>query len=146
MPATLVVAALLLVTVVKRCRSCLLPTLIGENCLLDPCLLLNPCGPNSECSAVFDLQGNVLADLTQCICLSETLQGDRCTECVPGKTGTNCASDINECASAPCKNGGACNNEANRYSCSCSLPYSGARCEIYNPYLFAINALSLGVV
>lgn len=76
MPATLVVAALLLVTVVKRCRSCLLPTLLGENCLLDPCLLLNPCGTNSQCSAVFDLQGNVLADVTQCICLSDTLQGN----------------------------------------------------------------------
>ena len=37
--------------------------------------------------------------------------------------------DINECASAPCMNGGDCNDRANHYTCNCAAGYHGARCE-----------------
>ena len=37
--------------------------------------------------------------------------------------------DINECASNPCYNGGTCNNNINYYSCSCKNGYTGTRCE-----------------
>ena len=38
--------------------------------------------------------------------------------------------DINECASTPCQNGGTCNDHANGYSCTCLLGYAGILCQI----------------
>ena len=40
--------------------------------------------------------------------------------CRPGYTGTNCESAINECDSAPCKNGGQCVDEINKFTCKCT--------------------------
>ena len=37
--------------------------------------------------------------------------------------------DINECSSNPCLNGGTCNNLVNSYSCSCPSGYTGTNCE-----------------
>ena len=46
---------------------------------------------------------------------------------------TNCCTlctDINECASSPCKNGGRCVDGINGYTCNCASPgYTGAHCE-----------------
>jgi hypothetical protein len=39
-------------------------------------------------------------------------------------------SDINECASNPCENGGTCNNLANQFSCTCAARYTGVTCKI----------------
>ena len=39
-------------------------------------------------------------------------------------------SDINECLSSPCQNGGICVDGINRYTCSCRLGYSGTFCQI----------------
>ena len=38
-------------------------------------------------------------------------------------------SDINECASDPCVNGGICYNELDRYRCECQPGYNGVNCE-----------------
>ena len=38
-------------------------------------------------------------------------------------------SDINECASGPCRNGGSCSNLVNRFVCSCSPEYGGVYCQ-----------------
>lgn len=38
-------------------------------------------------------------------------------------------SDINECASNPCQNGGLCDNLVNSYACKCPLGYTGVNCE-----------------
>ena len=38
-------------------------------------------------------------------------------------------SDINECSSSPCQNGGTCVDGINRYSCSCVAGYNGANCQ-----------------
>ena len=34
-----------------------------------------------------------------------------------------------ECASSPCMNGGTCNEEVNRYTCSCLSGFDGIYCE-----------------
>lgn len=38
-------------------------------------------------------------------------------------------SDINECASSPCLNGGTCVDEVNQFSCVCSKGWSGPTCQ-----------------
>ena len=50
-------------------------------------------------------------------------------DCPAGFVGPRCETDVNECASAPCLNGGTCEDLPNNYSCLCVLGYTGARCE-----------------
>ena len=38
-------------------------------------------------------------------------------------------SDTNECSSAPCANGGTCNDAVNSYTCSCAPGYNGNLCQ-----------------
>ena len=38
-------------------------------------------------------------------------------------------SDINECSSGPCDNGGSCVDQVNHYTCHCKPGYRGGRCE-----------------
>ena len=38
-------------------------------------------------------------------------------------------SDVNECESNPCRNGGTCVNQWHRYSCMCQLGFTGYNCE-----------------
>ena len=38
-------------------------------------------------------------------------------------------SDIDECASSPCANGGVCSNNEGAFSCSCAVGYTGSDCE-----------------
>ncbi|EDO39369.1 predicted protein [Nematostella vectensis] len=49
--------------------------------------------------------------------------------CTSGFTGANCETNINECASNPCLNGGTCVDGVNKYTCSCVSGYIGTRCE-----------------
>ena len=37
--------------------------------------------------------------------------------------------DINECDSSPCENGGTCEDEVNGYTCHCLSGYSGDHCQ-----------------
>ena len=37
--------------------------------------------------------------------------------------------DIDECASAPCQNGGTCVDVINAYICNCAPGYEGENCE-----------------
>ena len=51
-----------------------------------------------------------------------------CT-CSAGFTGDNCAANVNDCASTPCQNSGACTDLVDRYTCSCNDGYSGTECQ-----------------
>ena len=39
-------------------------------------------------------------------------------------------SELNECESDPCENGGTCEDEINAYTCVCAPGYNGTQCEI----------------
>ena len=38
-------------------------------------------------------------------------------------------SDVNECDSNPCRNGGTCVDAMSKYTCSCKTGFSGTHCE-----------------
>ena len=38
-------------------------------------------------------------------------------------------SEIDECKSAPCQNGGTCNDGSNSFTCECFEGFLGGRCE-----------------
>ena len=42
-------------------------------------------------------------------------------------------SDIDECQSSPCHNGGVCNNLQAHYTCSCAAGWEGTNCQIGTP-------------
>ena len=41
----------------------------------------------------------------------------------------NFVSDVDECASSPCWNGGKCIDNINRFSCQCEKGFGGHLCE-----------------
>ncbi|KAK3598970.1 hypothetical protein CHS0354_024642 [Potamilus streckersoni] len=51
-------------------------------------------------------------------------------DCVPGYTGSDCSTDINECESDPCQHAGVCKDLINDYNCTCPNRYDGKDCEI----------------
>ncbi|XP_031559899.1 neurogenic locus Notch protein-like isoform X3 [Actinia tenebrosa] len=52
----------------------------------------------------------------------------RC-ECKLGFTGEQCQTNIDDCASNPCQNGGSCHDQVNSYRCTCATGFTGAECQ-----------------
>ena len=50
--------------------------------------------------------------------------------CPTGFAGTNCETNIDDCAAAPCENGGVCSDGIASYTCACPAGFAGANCEI----------------
>ncbi|KAI9555102.1 hypothetical protein GHT06_017617 [Daphnia sinensis] len=64
--------------------------------------------------------------------------GARCVEgpglayyclCPEGWTGKHCETDVDECCSNPCKNGGLCIDLIGSYQCACPHGFTGRNCE-----------------
>lgn len=56
--------------------------------------------------------------------------GYTCT-CTSGYSGVNCDSEINECLSNPCNNGGTCSDQLDGFTCTCTTSYSGTTCDTF---------------
>ncbi len=39
------------------------------------------------------------------------------------------STDLDECSSNPCQNGGTCADGVNKYTCNCVAGYVGTRCQ-----------------
>ena len=50
-------------------------------------------------------------------------------------------SDIDECASSPCQNGGSCIDEINTFYCACAEGYSGYDCSTSKSFKIAQDTL-----
>ena len=53
-------------------------------------------------------------------------------------------SDIDDCASSTCQNGGTCVDGVNSYTCNCDVGYAGKNCESGN--ILIIYTLATAVV
>ena len=47
----------------------------------------------------------------------------------------SCSSDINECSSSPCENGGSCTDHVNGFTCQCQQGFVGERCQSSKQYV-----------
>jgi hypothetical protein len=56
--------------------------------------------------------------------------------CEVGYEGSRCESDVDECASIPCKNGGTCSDGHDLFTCQCTSGFNGERCENPIPCFF----------
>ncbi|CAH1098434.1 unnamed protein product [Psylliodes chrysocephalus] len=110
----------------------------------------NPCQNNGTC---LDAQNGYTCnclpgysgdhceiDIAVCNATNETrcANGGICEEgpgetftcrCQLGWGGLLCESEIDECASAPCQNGGVCIDHLADYACACLFGYAGRNCE-----------------
>jgi hypothetical protein len=82
----------------------------------------NPCVPPSSALPAPCTNG------ATCNAVTQVVGGDYTCSCAAGYSGTNCATNINECVPAPCQNSAACTDGINTYSCTCVAGYSGTNC------------------
>ncbi|XP_070532565.1 protein crumbs-like isoform X2 [Ptychodera flava] len=92
-----------------------------DDCAIKPCLNGAVCLQRSNQS----LYENVYFDGTFSY---DAAEGFEC-QCQPGFEGRNCETNIDECESSPCQNGGYCQDLNNGYECQCTPGWMGTHCE-----------------
>lgn len=60
----------------------------------------------------------------------KTADGYSSCLCPAGYTDASCETDINECLTATCHNGGTCLDAINGFKCVCPAGYTGSTCQI----------------
>ncbi|XP_041756688.1 protein crumbs homolog 1-like [Coregonus clupeaformis] len=103
----------------------------GKNCQvdIDECEL-EPCENGGECFQRSELlHYGVLSGLQDREFNYEDAAGFLC-HCQPGFAGESCELNVNECESAPCQNGGSCEDLVNSYWCVCLPGFTGVHCEV----------------
>lgn len=88
-------------------------------CVDDPCLP-DPCNGHGTCSNA--------TGAAVCTCSSHWA-APTCAACQPGYTGTDCETNIEDCAARPCKNAGTCADGVAAYTCTCKGAWDGPTCE-----------------
>ncbi|XP_067874178.1 lactadherin-like isoform X4 [Heterodontus francisci] len=75
----------------------------------------NPCQNGGLCELI-SRRGDVFSEYT--------------CKCPTGFQGIHCQTNVNDCASQPCNNGGQCVDLDAHYSCNCPSPYVGKSCQL----------------
>jgi hypothetical protein len=91
----------------------------------------------AQCSGVFDTATNnmwIHAGLSAAFTTNDDLWmldvANYPYTCAAGYTGSSCQTEINECVSSPCLNGGTCVDAVNAFVCQCAPGWSGPSCGI----------------
>jgi len=108
----------------------------GELCTtdIDECAS-SPCKNGAQCSESKSYLANCKGGGTACALEAKVAPDAYKCACVKGWTGFNCATDIDECASSPCKNGAKCVTDTttpvvDAYTCTgCRKCFNGTNCE-----------------
>lgn len=62
----------------------------------------------------------------QCLDLGKRLT----CRCPPGFAGARCETNVDECASSPCRNAGTCVDGVNDFTCTCTLGFTSKDCSL----------------
>ncbi|TWW53574.1 Delta-like protein C [Takifugu flavidus] len=62
----------------------------------------------------------------QCLDLGKRLT----CRCPPGFAGAHCETNVDDCASSPCRNAGTCVDGINNFTCTCTLGFTGRDCSL----------------
>ncbi|XP_030844921.1 fibropellin-1-like [Strongylocentrotus purpuratus] len=106
-----------------------------DDCSPNPCMNGGSCtdGVNTfTCVCADGFNGDTCAT-TVCgsaVCENngECISDGQC-RCVTGFTGTMCETNIDDCSTTPCMNGGVCVDEVNSFTCNCAAGYTGDTCQ-----------------
>ncbi|XP_010874503.2 protein crumbs homolog 2 [Esox lucius] len=103
----------------------------GDHCQVDvdECEL-EPCENGGECFQRSELlHYGVLSGLRNTEFNYQEAAGFLC-HCQAGFAGESCERNVDECESAPCQNGGSCEDLVNSYECACRPGFTGVHCEV----------------
>ena len=77
------------------------------------------------------------------LCAAEHFEGPDCTECVPGFTGTDCQTNIDDCEDVDCSRNGQCLDGVNSFTCECAPGYTGLLCDTQIEGNFKVHATTI---